>query len=200
MNWKASPPAIEIAAVTIAVACLGGATGFAVARIVPLGAGLIEASGAAALVALGALLILHRVDRPRGMQRTYASESLNEVVLAHKLSLLDQLFDDRDTLLLTDALPASSDALLLDEPLPALSNESRVVRLFAPQPVTAAAPAPTLVGPGDMIARIEDFLGQARGSATPRAPERRAEQAPSDDASAALHAALADIRRSLRHG
>jgi hypothetical protein len=47
-----------------------------------------------------------------------------------------------------------------------------------------------------MVARIEDFLGLGRGAA-PASPTNQAQSA---DASAALHAALADIRRSLRLG
>jgi len=49
-----------------------------------------------------------------------------------------------------------------------------------------------------MIARIEDFLGQPRGSASTLEAPRDVSDAASRDASAALHLALADIRRSLR--
>jgi hypothetical protein len=90
-----------------------------------------------------------------------------------------------------------ADELLLDTPL-APAEGSRVVRLFgdAPQP---ALEATTIPAPGEMLARIEDFLGVARGSAAAAEPAPNANFA-SAEASAALHAALADIRRSLRQG
>ena len=77
------------------------------------------------------------------------------------------------------------DILLLDDPLGNAEPDSRVVRLFAQDEAT----------PGELVARIADYLGDrkpvgdahaAGGSATP------------PDASAALHAALANIRASLR--
>ena len=185
MKWKASPPAIEIAAVTIAVSCLGGAVGFAVARLAPFATGLV-AGGAGTIVALAAWLILRRIDHQRDLRPSFAPESLGDLLVADGVLLLDQPVDD--------------DELLLDDPLPVLGDASRVVRLFAAQPAgTEVAPLP-LAGPGEMIARIEDFLGEARGIAARVEPIRRADQAATDDASAALHAALADIRRSLRQG
>jgi len=186
MNWKASPPAIEIAAVTIASSCLGVAVGFAIARIAPLGAGLAEAGGAGTIVASAAWLVLRLIDRECGARHPFAPESLGDLLNTADVLLLDQRVDD--------------EILLLDDPLPAVDDESRVVRLFTAQPVaTEAAPMP-LAGPGEMIARIEDFLGLARGNATGGEPVMRADKAASDDANAALHAALADIRRSLRQG
>jgi len=73
--------------------------------------------------------------------------------------------------------------LELDDPLITPEPDSRVVRLFA-------RPEPT---PGELVDRIADFLGEGR-SASPAAPNN----APVPDASAALHAALANIRASLR--
>ena len=73
------------------------------------------------------------------------------------------------------------------------------MRLFAAQPVGGEA-APPLAGPGEMVARIENFLGQTRVGAASAEPGRLPGRSPAEDASAALHAALADIRRSLRHG
>lgn len=84
-------------------------------------------------------------------------------------------------LLLTDAdrleAPQPSDAvdeLVLDDVLAQLGEGSRVVRLFD------ASGMPT---PGQLRARIDRHLGQA----APVSP----------DASAALHEALAELRRSL---
>ena len=75
--------------------------------------------------------------------------------------------------------------LLLDDPLVEIEEDSRVVRLFAREEAT----------PGELVARIEDFLGEER-----RIPALCAEEgsASPPDASAALHAALANIRASLR--
>ena len=72
------------------------------------------------------------------------------------------------------------------------------MRLFAASPAGGDA-APVPVGPGEMIARIETFLGQSRGDPAFEAPRSDAPAIPVD-ANAALHAALADIRRSLRQG
>ncbi|MCY7339808.1 MAG: hypothetical protein LH465_07670 [Sphingomonas bacterium] len=76
----------------------------------------------------------------------------------------------------------STDELLLDDPITPLAADSRVVQLFKPEP---------LPDPGELAARISNFLDQGREAAPPTDPVR-------PDASAALHAALADIRRSLR--
>ncbi len=73
--------------------------------------------------------------------------------------------------------------LLLDDPLIGIESNARVVQLFE-------RPEPT---PGELVARIEDYLDDGRRAAAPEAAEHR-----SVDASAALHAALANIRASLR--
>ena len=70
--------------------------------------------------------------------------------------------------------PATADELVLDDVLSQLGEGSRVVRLFD------ASAMPT---PGQLRARIDSHLGQA--------------VPPSLDASAALHEALAELRRSL---
>lgn len=185
MNWKASPPAIERAAVAIASLCLGGALAFAVARMAPWGAGPAAAVCVGAIAALAAWLIVRRVDQ-QAPRRTFLPQSLDDALVGEDILLLDERIDD-DTV------------LELDQPLRKADGESRVVRLFAGQPIGAATAPVPLAGPSEMIARIEDFLGQGRGAtAAPPAP-RRADLA-TDDASAALHAALADIRRSLRQG
>ncbi len=75
--------------------------------------------------------------------------------------------------------------LLLDDPLVEIAPESRVVQLFA-------RPEPT---PGELVLWIEDYLSDGR-----REPSTHASAAAQQpvDASAALHAALANIRASLR--
>ena len=185
MNWKASPPAIESAAVWTASLCLGGAMGFAVARIAPFGAGLAEAGAAGALVALTGGLLVARLGE-RGAPRAPAiADSLNDLLLGDDVLTLQDRVDD--------------EVLLLDDPLPAVGDESRVVRLFA-LPAGPGEAATPLAGPGEMISRIEDFLGHVRGSAPRAEPLRSADPTTAEDASAALHAALADIRRSLKKG
>jgi len=184
-----TPPLIETAATRFAILCLASAVGFAAWHFLPF-AGLTGAGMFGAIAALAGWVVLARVDRP---QRLVAfvpvdlpmSEETSEDVL-----LPDQLADlDLD-------LGSGPEPLLLDDPLPALRDDMRVVRLFAAGPAERRPAA--LAGPGEMIAQIEDFLGQPRvggiiarsglGDGAPR----------TEDASAALHAALADIRRSLR--
>jgi len=76
------------------------------------------------------------------------------------------------------------DELLLDDPLIGVEPDSRVVSLFARQEPT----------PGELVLRIEDYLNDGRLAP---APEAAMDRRPVD-ASAALHAALANIRASLR--
>ena len=79
-----------------------------------------------------------------------------------------------------------SGELLLDDPLVEIESDSRVISLFAREQAT----------PGEMVARIADFLGEERR--TPAPPSAGEGSASPPDASAALHAALANIRASLR--
>ena len=74
--------------------------------------------------------------------------------------------------------------LLLDDPLVEVAPDSRVVRLFARNDPT----------PGELVLRISDYLSE-QGKA-PVALDPPVEQ--QVDASAALHAALANIRATLR--
>lgn len=83
-------------------------------------------------------------------------------------------------------LEAKDELLILDDPLVQPAADSRVVRLFA-------RPEPT---PGELVDRIADFLGGDRQPAP--VPQRPAEDQFSVDSSAALLAALANIKASLR--
>ena len=83
-------------------------------------------------------------------------------------------------------LEAKDEVLILDDPLIEPSPDSRVVRLFERQEPT----------PGELVDRITHFLGGDRQPAL--VPQRPVEDQHSIDASAALHAALANIRASLR--
>lgn len=84
-----------------------------------------------------------------------------------------------------DRHEAAEDELLLDDPL-TVADKSRVVRLFAADDVTPAA----------LVARIEDYLDQDPNRRDRGHKGRRDQPVP--DASASLHAALANIRASLR--
>jgi hypothetical protein len=75
--------------------------------------------------------------------------------------------------------------LLLDDPLVEIADDSRVVQLFARTEPT----------PGELVLRIEDYLNDGRRA--PQTDPPGPDQHPAD-ASAALHAALANIRASLR--
>lgn len=187
MNRTALLSALELAAAAIAAACLGGAVAFAIARIAPLGAGPVHALACGAVTALAAWMLVGRVDRQRGARGApfAAVESIAAIVASGDGAPADGAGEgDGD------------DLLLLDDPLPPLAAESRVVQLFAAGAAGPAAPA--LTAPGEMVARIENFLGQPRGAQARSTHTDRA--AASEEASAALHAALADIRRSLRQG
>jgi hypothetical protein len=81
------------------------------------------------------------------------------------------------------------DVLLLDNPLSDIEADARVVKLFDREEAT----------PGELVARIADYLGDERRVPVAQAALAAGEgqQAP-PDASAALHSALANIRASLR--
>lgn len=83
-------------------------------------------------------------------------------------------------------LEEKDELLILDDPLMEPSPESRVVRLFERQEPT----------PGELVDRISEFLGGARQPAL--VPQRPVEDQHNVDASTALHAALANIKASLR--
>jgi len=106
-------------------------------------------------------------------------------------ALIRRTDNDRDRLRLEAFEPAPIDEavdyvgeLLLDDPLVYPTQDSRVVRLFAEAEPT----------PGELVARIADFLGDPVRSDRATAEPRQS----STDASEALHAALANIRSSLR--
>ena len=94
---------------------------------------------------------------------------------------------EADTVELDELLLEAKDELLeLTDPLVEVASDSRVVRLFARQEPT----------PGELVERITDFLGEGeRPRLAASAPDGASAPV---DASAALHAALANIRASLR--
>lgn len=84
-----------------------------------------------------------------------------------------------------DGAAAEASELLLDDPLVEIAPDSRVVQLFAKVEPT----------PGELVLRIEDYLSDGRRTVAAEAPLEQHQPA---DSSAALHAALANIRASLR--
>ncbi len=87
-----------------------------------------------------------------------------------------------------EPLPFDSEVgeLLLDDPLGSVEPDARVSRLFAPDDRL----------PGALVARIADYIGGRPAPAFDGGAFNEAQ--PLSDASAALHAALANIRASLR--
>lgn len=82
-----------------------------------------------------------------------------------------------------------SDELLLDDPIASPEAGSRVVALFGQADRSPAA----------LVARIEDYLGRESDRSPPGRMNGMEEAGrPMVDASAALHAALSNIRASLR--
>lgn len=91
--------------------------------------------------------------------------------------------------LVTAPAPFNDDELLLTDRIDEPAEQSRVVQLFAPE---------TLQVPGALAERIDEWLDGARARLGERNDEPRRGHGPAaSPASAALHTALADIRRSL---
>lgn len=136
-----------------------------------LGAPLAGALAAAIIVFAGGLGAMRRTD------------SNAETILApFETPNIEPVEPELEELL----LEAKDELLILDDPLVEPAPDSRVVRLFA-------RPEPT---PGELVDRIADFLGGDRKPAL--VPQRPAEDQYGADASAALLAALANIKASLR--
>jgi hypothetical protein len=114
---------------------------------------------------------------------------LTERVAAPHELLLTECVGYADELLLTDevASPAGEAPLVLDDILAEMGPEARVVRLFDRKAMPA--PSPT---PGQLQSRISKHLS---GGAPVFAPSQ---MHATPDASQALSAALAELRRSLR--
>jgi hypothetical protein len=187
MSWKAPRVAFEIAIGTFAVASLGGAVAFAVWQIAPAESVIegVSIAGVAAVVvaALGAMVMV-RIDRR-------SSDAMGFSVPTYEAAPVDEFRFET---------PASADdgILLLDDVI-VPADPSRVVQLFTAAPPDVSAIPARLPHAGEMVARIEDFLRPARPLAS-RNDSGMPPSVVSDDAHVALHAALADIRRSLGKG
>lgn len=145
-----------------------------------------EAMAVAGLAFFGLGILAMRVvppTRPSYPLPDFALQPLDRDVLlldevAEEPLLLDQIYQDEPLLL--DTL-FEDEALLLQDALAAPAEDSRVVQLFAgPPPPTA----------GELKDRIDRHLAAAPRAAMLTPPQ--------PDASAALFAALDELKRSLR--
>lgn len=134
-----------------------------------LGLNRIEAS-AAGVAALTAGFVVLRIAGRKAARPLFEFEPV----------AVERVSPDLDELLLEE----KDELLELEDELVEVPEDSRVVKLFARDDPT----------PGELVDRIADFLGEGKRPA-PVAP---IEVAAPVDASAALQAALANIRASLR--
>ena len=135
-----------------------------------LGAPLAGVFAAAIVAFAGGLGIMRRTDH-----------AARAAIAPFEAAAIEPVEPQLDELI----LDAKDEVLILDDPL-VVPSGSRVVRLFERQEPT----------PGELVDRITDFLGGARQPAL--VPQRPVEDQHNVDASAALHAALANIKASLR--
>lgn len=166
------------------------AAGFAGLKLSPsFGLAPAAAIAASSFAAFGLGLLAMRAIKPE--PRGFALAGLRAGVLTHEELnwdpaadeplLLDVAYEDPRLLAERGPEAAEDGVLLLDDPLVA-DPDSRVVRLFA------AAPMPH---PGQLKAQIDRHQANKAGRAGQ-------DQVRGPDAADALHAALADLRRSLR--
>ena len=160
---------------SLALGAAGAVVAFAVSPAwLALGAGGV---GGIAASAVG-LAVMRRVGRGEAQDLGFEPVAFDACTETDELLLVNRVEDAE--LLLTDAIgPPDPDA--------------RVLRLFEPQ---------TMAVPGELAARIESWLeGAVRRTSGASDGDGRAQTGHGPDsspASAALHSALADIRRSLR--
>jgi hypothetical protein len=174
---------IETAIGVAAAASLAAATGFAGYRIaagLTTSAGVVIVSAVSAIIAYLAGQFLLRIfgGEPKPFpQPNFDITAIAPAPLADLGELV--LSDDErlDELVLNEADRLDDRPLMLDDVLAGVKPNSRVVQLFDP------ASMPT---PGQFKARIDHHVGEGT------------RHFPSADASEALFAALADLRRSLR--
>lgn len=167
-------------------AAAGLAAGFAALKLAPsFGFAPVAGMTASGLAVFSLGLLGMRMVKPDAREHAFAEFSFEPIGTVEMMDaageeplLLDVIYEQsavsRDI--------AGSDELLLDDPL-VVDPASRVVQLFAGQQLPTA---------GQLQDRIERHL-----AAGARHSVRNGEE-PVPDASAALYAALTDLRRSLR--
>ncbi len=160
---------------------LAASVGFAAFRLAPLfdaapSAAMTGTALAGFALSFAAIRMVAPEPRPYAIAE-FAIEPidpLDELLLEHRFE---------EPLLLEDLYQEPDQALLLEDMIEAPTPDSRVVRLFT----TDAMPTP-----GQLKARIDRHLAGEPG------PAIEPVRAPLPDASDALYAALADLKRSLR--
>lgn len=172
MSWAMKPAqkqhVLETAAELGAPLLLASALGWAGFR---LGAPLAGVLAAVIVAFAGGLGIMRK-----------AGSNAAATIASFEAPEIDPVELDVDELILEE----KDELLILDDPLIEPTSDSRVVRLFEREELT----------PGELVDRISEFLGGVRQPAP--VPQRPVEDRHSVDASAALHAALANIKASLR--
>ena len=166
---------------------LGGAgapglsAGFAALKLAPtFGVAPAMATAAIGSAGFGLGLLAMRLVKPAPRKLPLPVFPVAPIAVAENdVLLLDERYEE--PLLLTEII--EDQVLLLDDPLIVAVPQSRVVQLFASQPM------PT---PGQLKERIDRHLAGA-----PR-PASEPVSIPQPDATGALYAALDDLRRSLR--
>ena len=169
----------------VGAAAAGLAAGFATFKLSPsLALDTVVGLSTSGMAAFALGLLAMRAVRPSEREHTFASLSLNPIeidamaeTVASEPLLREVVYAGSASL--TNC--AEDGELLLDDPLVA-NPDSRVVQLFASQPKPTG---------GELKRQIDRHL--VAGRAHPAHSEE-----PAPDASAALYAALADLRRSLR--
>ena len=163
----------------------GLAAGFAALKLAP-SFGFAPAVGMAAsgLAAFGAGLFGMRAVRPGAREHAFPGLRIESIdagdLLASNVPAEPLLLEIPYEVSTALKDVAEREVLLLDDPLVA-DPDSRVVQLFASPPLPTA---------GELKERIDRHLAAVQ-------PIRNREE-PAPDASAALYAALAELRRSLR--
>ena len=154
------------------------AAGFAGLKLAPwLGFAPPAAMAALAVAGFGVGLLAMRLVRPAPRSHALAGFEIAPIEAGEEPLLLEVPYEE--PLLLEERY---EEPLLLDDPLTTCAPSARVVKLFADQPLPTA---------GELKERIDRHLAGA-----PRDPAPRAMNPP--DARGALHAALDELRRSLR--
>lgn len=168
MKWAKRQNGVETLADWLAPAVLAASAGWAAFK---LGLPILWVVSLALAAFAGGLFIMFKLgSNPVAMAMPFDAPDFEPVAPEWEELLLE----------------AKDELLILDDPLVEPETESRVVQLFVRQEPT----------PGELVDRISDFL--AGGSRYVAEVPSSVDNHTVPDASVALHAALANIRASLR--
>ena len=154
---------------------LGASAGYAALGLAPSFAWPAPAAGAAAGFGAFALGLM--------AMRLAPGDPVEHVLPQFTIEPIEPIEPDELLLDTPWVEPVEDDVLLLEDALPAVDPASRVVELFA---------SPGAATPGQLKERIDQYLADAPRPAMADVPRSQ------PDASAALYAALDELRRSLR--